>query len=112
MFLILLRPAHNISSLSVLLIFSDSPAPLSIRVNVSIQGNIKSIESPSHQIKTLEMGPISGKTNWTRGIIELAGKTTDMDRDFVLCVTPEDPHIPRLYLEVIELSSNYVPSIV
>ena len=78
----------------------SSPAPLTIRVNVSLQGAIKSIECPTHSVKTVEQGPIPEKSNWTRGIVELTGKTTDMDRDFVLLITPEEVHIPRLYSEV------------
>jgi len=81
-------------------IFRASPAPLTIRVNVSLQGAIKSIESPTHKMDTVEKGPIPEKSNWTRGVVELNGKTTDMDRDFVLLVTPQDVHVPRLYSEV------------
>ena len=84
-----------------LLFSSDSPAALSIRVSVSIQGAIKSIESLTHQVEILDMPLIEGKANWTRKCVELLGVTIDdMDRDFVLLVTPEDYHVPCLYSEV------------
>ena len=81
--------------------FRTSPAPVSIRTNVSIEGGIKSVESPTHRIVVSNQGPVPGKLGWTKVTVELSrGQTTDMDRDFVLLVTPEEPHKPRLYLEV------------
>jgi len=78
----------------------EPPAPLTIRVNVCLQGGIKTIESPTHKVDTVEKGPIPEKPHWSRAVVELHGKTTDMDRDFVLFVIPEDIHVPRLYSEV------------
>ncbi|CAG7721881.1 unnamed protein product [Allacma fusca] len=95
--------------------FSESsPAPITIKVNVSIQGEIKTIESPTHKITVSSQGPIPTKENWTKAAIELSGKTTDMDRDFVLLITPTDTHKPRLYLEKLETSlavmAHLIPS--
>ncbi len=78
----------------------ESPAPLSIKVAVSLQGKIRSIECPTHQVKVDMKGPIKENPNWTKAFVELAGESTDMDRDFVLNIFPEDVHKPRLYFEV------------
>lgn len=77
-----------------------TPAPLEINVNVAIQGKIKSINSPTHAIQITSSGSITEKPTWTRAAIGLAGTTTDMDRDFLLNIIPEEVHVPRLYQEV------------
>ncbi|CAL8097329.1 unnamed protein product [Orchesella dallaii] len=80
--------------------FSDtSPAPLTLKVAVSLQDDIKSIESPTHSIKVEKQGPIPGKQTWQKALVQLSGTTTDMDRDFVLNILPEQIHKPRLYSE-------------
>jgi hypothetical protein len=72
-------------------------------VNVSIQRAIKSIDSPSHHVKIVEIRAIPEKLLWNRGQVELTGKITGMDRDFVLLVTQEEVHVPRLYSEARQL---------
>ncbi|CAL8143672.1 unnamed protein product [Orchesella dallaii] len=80
--------------------YSDtSPAPLTLKVAVSLQDDIKSIESPTHSIKVEKQGPVPGKQSWQKALVELSGTTTDMDRDFVLNILPEQIHKPRLYSE-------------
>lgn len=82
--------------------FSDSSAaPLSIKVAVSLQGGIKSITSPTHQVKVAKIQTIPEHEIWHKAIVELSGNTTDMDRDFVLEILPEEIYKPRLYSEVV-----------
>jgi hypothetical protein len=69
-------------------------------VNVSLQGGIRTIESPTHQVVVSEKDVISEKPSWTRALVQLVGDTTDMDRDFILLITPEEIHKPRVYIEV------------
>ncbi|XP_037045008.1 von Willebrand factor A domain-containing protein 5A-like [Bradysia coprophila] len=76
-----------------------SPAPLSISVTISMQGGIKSIESPTHNVRVEKLKRISEDDVWHKTVVELSGKTTDMDRDFVLNIVPEESHTPRLYSE-------------
>lgn len=76
---------------------SSSPAPLSMQVRVSMQGGIKSIESPTHAVTIKKSKP---NEIWHEALVELSGQTTDMDRDFVLTIEPEERHEPRLYSEV------------
>lgn len=81
----------------------SSPAPLSLKVLVSIQGAIKSIDSPTHKVTVKKSKPISENDIWHKAIVQLSAQTTDMDRDFVLTIEPEEKHKPRLYSEVIIL---------
>lgn len=78
----------------------SSPAPLSLKVAVSLQGKIKSIECPTHKVKVDNKGPIKENPAWEKAFVELVGESTDMDRDFVLNILPEEVHKPRLYSEV------------
>lgn len=78
----------------------SSPAPLSIKVAVSLQGGIKSIDSPTHKVKVDKGRTIPENELWHKATVELAGETTDMDRDFVLNIVPEEVHKARLYSEV------------
>ena len=78
-----------------------SPAPLSIKVAACFQGQLQSIESPTHKIKVDGPKKMAEKQgNWFKGDITLDAHTTDMDRDFVLIITPEEHIKPRLYSEV------------
>ncbi|CAL8104245.1 unnamed protein product [Orchesella dallaii] len=80
--------------------FSDSsPARLTLKVVVSLQDKIKSIESPTHSIQVEKQGQIPGKQGWEKALVKLSGTTIDMDRDFVLNILPEQIHKPRLYSE-------------
>lgn len=79
---------------------TSSPAPLSLKITVSMQGGIKSIESPTHKVNIEKSKPKSENDCWHRAIVELSGDTTDMDRDFVLNIEPEEKHEPRLFSEV------------
>ncbi|XP_037040285.1 von Willebrand factor A domain-containing protein 5A-like [Bradysia coprophila] len=78
----------------------SSPVPLSMRVDVSIQGGIKSIVSPTHTV-TVEKSEATTYENddWQKATVELSGQTTDMDRDFVIIIEPREKHKPRLYSE-------------
>ncbi|XP_037026786.1 von Willebrand factor A domain-containing protein 5A-like [Bradysia coprophila] len=78
---------------------SSSPAPLSIKVKVSIQGGIKAIESPTHKVTVQTSELISENDNYHKAVVELSGQTTDMDRDFVLTIQPGEKHKPRMYSE-------------
>jgi hypothetical protein len=40
------------------------------------------------------------KPTWSRAVALLSGFVTDMDRDFVLLIAPQQIHVPRLYIEV------------
>ncbi|XP_037037777.1 von Willebrand factor A domain-containing protein 5A-like isoform X2 [Bradysia coprophila] len=79
---------------------SSSPAPLSMRVEVSVQGGIKSVVSPTHTV-TVEKSEATTFENddWQKATVELSGQTTDMDRDFVIIIEPREKHQPRLYSE-------------
>ncbi|CAL8124348.1 unnamed protein product [Orchesella dallaii] len=80
--------------------FSEySPAPLSLHVEVNLQDEIKSIQSPTNAITVDKILPIPGKELWRKAVVELRGWNTDMDRDFVLNVELAVPHKPRLYSE-------------
>ena len=68
-----------------------SPAPVTIKTSVSIEGAIKSIESLTHRTVVSDQGPVPGKKQWTKVTVELTGKTSDMDRDFVLLVKQLKP---------------------
>lgn len=78
----------------------SSPAPLSLTVTVFLQGGIKSIESPTHNVKINNSGTMPENELWHKAMVELSAQTTDMDRDFVLLIVPEETHKPRLYSEV------------
>lgn len=80
---------------------TTSPAPLSLKVTVSMLGGIKSIQSPTHKVNVQKSTPIPENDGWHKAIVELSGETTDMDRDFVLNIEPEEKHKPRLFSEVI-----------
>ena len=73
---------------------------MKIRVFASLQGEIESIDSPTHKVVIKEKAPIPEKANWTKAVVELEGTTTDMDRDFVLLIKPKDKQKPRVYIEV------------
>jgi hypothetical protein len=79
---------------------NSNSVPMSIKVIVSIQGEIKEIKSHTHSIVTENTGPIPNNLNWHKWIVTLDGNTTQMDRDFVILVTPKEPFKPRLYSEV------------
>ncbi|KAG4077364.1 hypothetical protein HA402_009765, partial [Bradysia odoriphaga] len=36
---------------------------------------------------------------WQKATVELTGQTTDIDRDFVIIIEPQEKHKPRLYSE-------------
>ncbi len=81
----------------------SSPAPLSLKVRVSLQGGFKSIASPTHKVTVDITKPTREGDTWHKAIVALSGHTTDMDRDFVLNIEPEERHKPRLYSEVMNL---------
>lgn len=78
----------------------SSPAPLSIKATVSLHGGIKAIKSPTHEVSVQKIESTSDDDNYHTAVVELSGKTTDMDRDFVLTIEPEEKHKPRMYSEV------------
>ncbi len=91
--------------------FSNSaPAPMNIKTIVAIQGGIKSIESLSgHKIVVESKGQIPEKPTWTRAVVSLDGNVTQMDRDFVLLITPiEAVMTPRVYYEVCKLNTTLI----
>ncbi|KAG4070433.1 hypothetical protein HA402_005665 [Bradysia odoriphaga] len=78
----------------------SSPAPLSMRVEVSVQGGIKSVVSPTHTVTVLKSEATTFENDdWQKATVELTGQTTDMDRDFVIIIEPQEKHKPRLYSE-------------
>lgn len=80
----------------------DEPlAPLSIKVIASIQGVIKSVSCSTHDVVVESKGEIAQRPSWHKSIVTFDGLTTDMDRDFILLITPDEPIKPRLYAEVI-----------
>ncbi|XP_021950085.1 von Willebrand factor A domain-containing protein 5A [Folsomia candida] len=88
----------------------ESVAPLSIKVIASMQGKIKSVESPSHKIVVEHKGEILQKPMWYKSIATLEGLTTEMDRDFVLFIKPEESIKARLYAETLPNGSSAVMS--
>ncbi|CAL8104173.1 unnamed protein product [Orchesella dallaii] len=96
--------------------FMDIPsAPLTLTVSVFSQEDLRSIESPSHVINIQKQGIFPEKKTWRRTLVELKGKTTDMDRDFVMILVPEAVHEPRLYVEKLDNGStvamvHWIPS--
>lgn len=89
--------AKNIKEMTFSL---SSPALLSVKVAVSLQGGIKSIDSPTHNVTVTNSGTIPQNEVWHEAMVELSAPTTEMDRDFVLNIVPEEAHKPRLYSEV------------
>lgn len=83
-----------------------TPAPLTLKVAISLQGKIKSIECPTHKVKVEKTGPIPEKPTWEKATVELSTETSDMDRDFVLNIVPEEVHKARLYSEKLEDGST------
>lgn len=75
---------------------SSSPAPLTINATISLQGGIKSIQSPSHMVKISKLPMVQG---WHKALVELSGQVTAMDRDFVLKIVPHEIHKPGLLSE-------------
>ncbi|XP_021948454.1 von Willebrand factor A domain-containing protein 5A [Folsomia candida] len=86
---------------------STSPAPLNIKVVACIQGEIKSADSlSSHKILVKSKGTIPEQPGWNKAVVTLVGNVTEMDRDFVLLVTPLEAVMkPRVYYEILENGS-------
>jgi len=81
-----------------------SAAPLSLKVNVGIQGKIKSITSPTHKIQIREEESyLPERKGWGRAIVVFSGSVKDMNRDFVVLIFPEEVHVPRIYVEVCDM---------
>jgi Ca-activated chloride channel family protein len=64
----------------------EVPYELSLRVEANLFSPIRSVESPSHTIRT--------QVDGSRVVVELAGEDRRMDRDFVLKLIPQDPSQP------------------
>lgn len=85
---------------------TKAAAPLNIKVMASIQGRIQAVKSLSgHDILVHNQGviPVQAAGNWNKVVVTLDGNVTEMDRDFVLLVTPAEAVMtPRVYYEVID----------
>ncbi|CAG0884651.1 unnamed protein product [Cyprideis torosa] len=73
----------------------DSPCPLEISCDIESASAIVSVSSPTHAIST----SVSQDGDVKKQKVLLSGRTTDMDRDFVLLIKPHDIHQPRLIIE-------------
>ena len=74
----------------------ETPAPLSLTVKVMMKTQIRSVESPSHNIHT-EMKE-GGREFEAR--VKLAGDiSADLDRDIIVLIDSEEPTKPKILVE-------------
>jgi len=63
-------------------------------------GSIGSLESDSHVPQVRVIDKLPDKPNWSTATIEFEGTFSEIDKDFMVAITPTDVMLPRIYVEV------------
>ena len=71
----------------------DTPAPLSLTLEVVMSSVIMDVTSPSHQLTT------EYRKEKFEATVKFEGSVTDMNRDIIILIESEEPNKPKVYLE-------------